>query len=265
MGQLGGTSRFLVNTTGMSRLSHASTTQKVEKSGEMTLDNNIDPGKGVTKLIVPPGVTKISVVSISSGFVAQDLCYYCYTTEKTVYVKTPGAPGVLAYSNFIPVIPGEVLCVTVEKASSTAASLVYAKIERSGQILIRATTSRVGNSGAYNSDAQVIRSSGWYCATNTAPGYMGPANNPTYPPPTGSGAGYVESINALYTRLGTALYGLGPEGTSSKPGGSIPSCAPDAKLYGVGSNQYSATGPGGIRVIWGGSRGFPTNARKITP
>lgn len=187
--------------------------------------------------IVPEGVFMICGVGIGHGGNQSDDAGLLLT----------GGGGGLAYSNDIPVTPGEMLSITITNTE--------AAVRRGGTIILRATSAsdRIGGQGTHG---QVLRAGGW----------GGYSSNLNFRATGASAAGYTTDGESGGER-GTS--GRAGQGTSLLGGAAAGAAGTAATVqeatYGGGAGRDVNRGLGGVRLIWGAGRAFPnTNTGDIT-
>lgn len=217
-------------------LKHAPTTSASSLAGEITR-----PTLTAQVIVVPKGVNRMSVVMVTPG--SPGWCCDCACAGTTCH--GPGVGGAVAWTNCLPVIPGETLTIGQNGAAIVLTrrqgNKIIMKVDQYPSPNTTVARAAYGGSSAQRSTGGYTRNTITACDNNIASGGAGT-----------SGAGI-------------ALYGLGVASRISTGVASRPSCMPKALGYGAGGNRGGGAGEGGIRLIWGSGRAFPTNARKITP
>ena len=226
------------------------TATKASLVGEVT---GAVPKAGAQIIVVPKGVYRMSMVLVTPG--DPGWCCDNNTVCPPIICSGPGTGGGLGYSNCIPVVPGEVIAIKLMAAYNVAVVR-----QSDGKILLRL------NNTPQNTDVVQRRFAG--TSARSARGTGGYKGN------AGVCMVATQSVGAGYVGQGVALYGFAPEprNTPNPAGtyaGSYPVCMPPNKvqLYGASGiwGNVNSAGPGGYRIMWGGGRSFPNNARKWTP
>jgi hypothetical protein len=209
---------------------------------------------------VPPGVTAVSVVAVGSGGRGYD--------------NRGGGGGELCYQNDIPVTPGETIQVVVGNLHSEAlgghdSSFDGTLVAHGGSDGFSAPAgSRVpggtggtigtcfaGGDGSYNS------------SSGGAAGYAGVGGRArAQGMGAQDGAGGGGAGGAFGTPGGgVGLEGIGANGIAEGGNGSQPS--PDVPVAGGGGTTYNNMPQngqhGGVRIIWGAGRSYPSQAGSI--
>lgn len=234
-----------------------------------------------TDWTVPAGVTDISAVCVGSG-------------GANVSNRFGGAGGDLRWRNHIPVIPGEVLTITVGISASGKVGISTKVVRKSdGQVLLIA---KGGNSTDTSStiDGSTLGGGNGGAGSGTcgggAGGYTGNGGTGLNKPADagsgggGTGSGYTFNGNGFGTGGGgVGVLGKGADGTagpnntgSQAVGGGGGSGGgrgdhTSGGNYGGGSGapasitSASNAGNGACRIIWGSGRAFPaTKTANIT-
>ena len=244
---------------------------------------------------VPAGVTSISAVCIGSGA----------SGTRNDTSSQSGRAGDLRYSSNIAVTPGHVLRMYVAQGTNFATTTQYSGIasyiynvttstvllKAAGGVNINTSTNDSsaisgyiggGNGGNGGTQNTTYAGGGGGTGGYNGNGGTGQNNAGTYAttPAAGSGAAYGGARSTVYasTGGGVNLIGLGTTATTDNGAGSY-GCDGIASYGASGSGMYGAGGggndsasgnaaggrPGGIRIIWGGGRTFPSNAMDYLP
>ena len=236
---------------------------------------------GTYQWVCPAGVTSVSAVAVGAG------------GNQNANLQVGGAAGGgLGYKNNIAVNPGQTYTVTVGNTVITASG------GNGGGSYFISTNVVSGNGGAYgttitgtealggtyigdgggNGGNGAAKGSGYYGGNGGAGGYSGAGGTGgTYQNPGTSGSGGGGGGGAGGgTGLGSygggvGLYGQGASGAGGTlPDGYGPGIAGsggDGRLYGgagtrlTGGRFGDAQGTGAVRIMWGGNRSFPYNAK----
>lgn len=221
--------------------------------------------------IVPQGRTSLAAVAVGRGGIAYDGDSYA----------SNGGGGALSYLNGIAVTPGEALTITINAS--------YSRISRDGTTLLSANAGTNGVGGAADTtNGATSFPGGSGRKAGGAGGYAGAgggnsaatggaagsgtemfASNPFY---GGGGGGGVGLLGQGTSGAAASSLGQGGERGSGGTDGSSTSNVNGANggKYGGGAgggayNDNTATagvagvpGAGGIRIIWGAGRAFPS-------
>lgn len=243
--------------------------------------------------VVPSGVTSISAVCIGSGA----------SGNRNDSAASPGRAGDLRYATSIAVTPGETLTILVAQGTTFGTNFQWAgtssEIKRGSTVLLsavgggdRTTTSGTASTplsatvgGGLGGDGGFSNSTysggGGGTAGYNGDGGAGMAGSGSYAnvPVAGSGAAYGGSRSASLAVCGGGvnILGIGTTATSGDEAGSYGSYAQAnyqdlSGMYGGGgggndsaSGQAGAGRPGAVRIIWGNSRTYPSNASDYLP
>lgn len=201
---------------------------------------------GTYSFVVPPGVFYVHAVAISSGGGG------ARGAEGDTNESPAGGGGALSYSNGIAVTPGETLTVVVPLGGSAGSSMSSggaasdAGIHRSGTYLLLAKGGRGGNWGSGVGGAGGLASGGIgdVCFSG---GKGQDTTNFTYGGWSGRYTSNGINGGSGQSNLSASLFGA-DSGTGLGRGGS-------------GGRSSASNGVvGGIRILWGGGRSFPSNA-----
>jgi len=223
----------------------------------------------------PAGVTSVSAVVIGGGG----------AWTGTSLVKAGGGGGGLAWRNNIPVIPGNVYPIVVGGTAGTS-SFNTTLIALGGSNAVD-NTRGVGGAPSGTYDGGGIGGNGgtgfwteqisYGCGGGTAgyagyggAGAAGPGSIGYHPEANSGGAagGGGSSLANSQGGGGVGLYGIGPNGTASGQGGSggtngvygtINAAVGGAQGGGAGGGTTTGA-TGGVRIIWGTGRSYPSNA-----
>lgn len=245
--------------------------------------------------VVPSGVTSISAVCIGSGGSGRRSDTNAYS----------GRAGDLRWSSDIPVTPGETLTVLVAEGTGNPATAALdgtsSEIKRGATVLLSAVGG-TANSGTSGTASSTIGGSigggnggdgGAGGSTTYAPGGggtggyngdggsgMNVSGSYATTPAAGSGAAYGgdRSTSIANSGGGVNVLGLGTTAAAPQAAGSYGSYGSRITTYGLngmygagGAGNDSASGgagtgaPGAVRIIWGRSRTYPSNAADYLP
>ena len=216
---------------------------------------------GTWSWTAPPGVTSVSVVAVGGG-----------GGGTTLWGGASGGGAGLAWTNNIPVTPGQTYCVVVGNGGGGCGS-GCASYFKCGSIV-----SGGGGGGAVsgcccgshfrfggNGGPYVGQGGGYGGAGGTVP-YGGGAGGYTnsgreWPSPAGVGGAAAAGGGSTYGGGGVGLFGLGPSGISNGQGGSggSPGGPQNGGAYGGGAGPCGSGACGAVRIIWPGNlRSFPS-------
>jgi len=239
--------------------------------------------------VVPAGVSTISAVCVGAGTVG----------TRSESDADGGKSGSLRYATSLAVTPGETLTIRVPDGSSQSGASGYgAAILRGSTALLRAsdieTPTPIGGNigggdgvGAASSATSTYASGGGGAAGYSGDGGYGEGGNGAdSPPAANSGAAYGgdRSTGDADNGGGVGLMGPGPTGSQyydissdlRTVVGSYGFWAPtrENRNWGFGSGGGGSdstsipsgpSGPGAVRIIWGGGRSYPNDVDNYLP
>ena len=243
---------------------------------------------------VPEGVTSVCILAVGSGSLPG---------RTNSSVPNGRAGGALAYSNDVPVTPGEVLTILLTK-SGYGGYVGAATVKRGSTTLVAAANSSSGTSGSVGQVRHPGGGSGGYNSGNAtisgkgggggAAGYAGAGGDGGEASDTepgtfngkaaaansgggGGGGGGAPNLTGTGGRGGygggVGLLGIGSTGyggakgagTSGAAGQSGGAGSGGGYGGGLGGTNSPVTEPanGAIRIIWGAGRSYPNNAGDV--
>jgi hypothetical protein len=214
---------------------------------------------GTHAWVVPPGVTSVSVVVVGAGGLGGG--------------AIGGGGGELCYQNAIPVTPGATIQVVVGDLRAEALSDHDTRfngtlVAHGGHANLVMAGGTPGGSGGTVGTCFAGGYGYFNSSSGGAAGYAGNGGSAAVgAAPIQNGAGGGGGGGLSFTPGGgVGLEGIGANGIA--PGGNGSQATPDVPVAGGGGTTYSGNipltgGHGGVRIIWGAGRSYPSQAGNL--